>query len=740
MPMKPGNSQEIIAENIAMLISEGKEQDEAIAIAYEFAGLAKPEKSTKKFKGSLAIVKSNSGNGARYVEGYLVRYTDSEHRDLQGEYFTKSTNFLMQAGYPIKGAPTMYHHGMDELGAVGIGLLDFVNEDDIGLFVRSKLYEREDYERMLKEISKRKSLNLSQEVITRKAELAVKAIDTVLNTVPHQWSMGAYPPTVEVLPDGHIAQCGIVEGALTVIPAEPNGTEARIYQKSLFEAFTLSSPVAATESPVTGSAPEQSAIKQSNNKHPGVKQMDMQAFRDAVAALLAMIDQGAMEEEMDSKQVDEEELEEETMKAAEELLEEDEKTKQALEEEEKKEEGAKSASKLLDTWLNDNLDEIFVRAFANIENKRAKVNAAFKSAMPDKVPQSKRSRAGAYRDGQAPAQIGKAQKPGLASFIKSAIKDDFRDFYGKAQNPYIGDHGGYLLGQELSNEILPPLRENVVAFDAGVRQRTISQGQGIYTVAKMTTAPTAYRPGINTAIGDSDASFDTITAYLRPIAAQCIIPFQLLAQSPMAVEETIREEMIRSISLQIDIEILNGVGAVTGTNTGAEIRGIKTVLEADATLNTTNIKTLATNGAKPTFADASAAETQIANSNVPDTDPKAWIMNARSRGRFRDLIATTGEPLFRENFGNEPFARLLGYPIHVGNQISNTITTGTNTDTSEIYFGAWRYAEYIMQDQLEVVVDRVTLANQLQARIIAYTYSDFIVHYPQAFYLMKGVR
>lgn len=479
--------------------------------------------------------------------------------------------------------------------------------------------------------------------------------------------------------------------------------------------------------------------------------MDMNALKELLMSAVAMLDQSVMEEGLEGKAVEEDELKDEVSKAADEMLEEDKEAIKMMEEEEKKlkaaeteeekKEAAKSVRKAREAWVTKNLGEIFEIALGNIARKRSNVNSAFKSAAPAGMPESKRSRAGHYGTGnnpaKAPGQTGRAQMPGLASFIKSAATHNFSG-YNKAQNPYIGDSGGYLLGQELRNEILPPLRANVVAFDAGVQQTNVAQGTGTITLPKMTTAPTAYRPGINTSISDSDASFDTVTAFLRPIAAKTTIPFQLLEQSPLAVEQRIREEMIRSIALQIDIEILNGTGTVV-TGTGAQIRGVKTVLEGSTALTASNIATLATNGRKPIFSDASAAETQLAIGNIPDTEPKAWIMHARSRGRFRDLTATTGEPLFRENFGGEAFARLLGYPVHVGNQIPVNITTGTSSVTSEIYFGAWRYLEYVMTDALEVIVDRVTIADQLQARIIAFTYSDILIHYPEAFYVMKGV-
>jgi len=38
------------------------------------------------------------------------------------------------------------------------------------------------------------------------------------------------------------------------------------------------------------------------------------------------------------------------------------------------------------------------------------------------------------------------------------------------------------------------------------------------------------------------------------------------------------------------------------------------------------------------------------------------------------------------------------------------------------------------------MVDTVTLMNSLQVRVIAYTFSDFIIHYPEAFTVLTGVR
>ena len=52
MPLKPGKSKKVISENIAELIRSGKDRDQAVAIAYDHAGMGrnkrKPSKNKKK--------------------------------------------------------------------------------------------------------------------------------------------------------------------------------------------------------------------------------------------------------------------------------------------------------------------------------------------------------------------------------------------------------------------------------------------------------------------------------------------------------------------------------------------------------------------------------------------------------------------------------------------------------------------------------------------------------------------
>lgn len=82
------------------------------------------------------------GNGK--IGGYLVRYSDAEEPDLEGDFFSKATDFGLDSGDPL---PIYYNHGMDTMlkkRRVGRGT---VTMTDAGVWVEAQLALRDDYER-----------------------------------------------------------------------------------------------------------------------------------------------------------------------------------------------------------------------------------------------------------------------------------------------------------------------------------------------------------------------------------------------------------------------------------------------------------------------------------------------------------------------------------------------------------------------------------------------------------------
>lgn len=80
------------------------------------------------------------------VGGYLVRFSDPDDTDLEGEYFTKDTNFGLPEPIPLYGT-VYYQHGFDKvLKKVPLGLADH-KIDEFGIWAEVQLKMREGYEK-----------------------------------------------------------------------------------------------------------------------------------------------------------------------------------------------------------------------------------------------------------------------------------------------------------------------------------------------------------------------------------------------------------------------------------------------------------------------------------------------------------------------------------------------------------------------------------------------------------------
>ena len=97
-----------------------------------------------------------------YVKGYLVRFGDTKTADLEGDYFTKATDY----GFPMtegKRVPlnVYYHHGMDQMvGKKSIGT-GFIKMDETGLWYEAQLDLADEYGSMIAKLCKQGKMGFS---------------------------------------------------------------------------------------------------------------------------------------------------------------------------------------------------------------------------------------------------------------------------------------------------------------------------------------------------------------------------------------------------------------------------------------------------------------------------------------------------------------------------------------------------------------------------------------------------
>ena len=97
-----------------------------------------------------------------HVKGYLVRFGDSKATDLEGDYFTKATDY----GFPLEEGKRVplnvyYHHGMDsQVGKKSIGS-GYIKMDAEGLWYEAQLDMADEYGKMIAKLCKQGKMGFS---------------------------------------------------------------------------------------------------------------------------------------------------------------------------------------------------------------------------------------------------------------------------------------------------------------------------------------------------------------------------------------------------------------------------------------------------------------------------------------------------------------------------------------------------------------------------------------------------
>lgn len=185
-----------------------------------------------------------------------------------------------------------------------------------------------------------------------------------------------------------------------------------------------------------------------------------------------------------------------------------------------------------------------------------------------------------------------------------------------------------------------------------------------------------------------DVTFAQQSITIKKAYGYRVFSNELLADADPAWNEFITKTLIRDVSLFADQQQLEGTGS------GNEITGLA------AYSGVTAGPSLGTNGAALTFDNLFDAVYNLRLVNVePQSATGAWIMHPRTFNSLAKLKDSSNQYLISGyqgynapmlpsgGFGasNGPRAMLLGIPVYVTSQIAINRTTGSNSDTSNVY-------------------------------------------------------
>lgn len=268
--------------------------------------------------------------------------------------------------------------------------------------------------------------------------------------------------------------------------------------------------------------------------------------------------------------------------------------------------------------------------------------------------------------------------------------------------------GATLVGTQVMPDMIDLLRNRALVLQAGAKLYTGLKGVVYFN--KKTGAPTVYWMGENpsTGVTGSEPAFGYVSMSPKTLIGQVQVPRQLLVMSDIDMEQEVMNDLAIGHGLAYDLGSLHGKG------TDKEPVGI---------YNAAGVLSHAVGGI-PNLADITTMPALVADQNA-DLGNQSWMTTPLMAGVLKRTSYESGYPEYLWK-GTLREGTLDGYPARSTNQISKTLGAGLNEHG--LIFGNW---EDLMLGQwgndLELVVDVVTLADKGQVKITSYSMGDSAV-------------
>ena len=320
------------------------------------------------------------------------------------------------------------------------------------------------------------------------------------------------------------------------------------------------------------------------------------------------------------------------------------------------------------------------------------------------------------RDGFTPDD---AKEFSLGRAIRGACTGDWRgaDLERRALAEGTGAAGGFLTPELLSGQFIDRVRNQARVLQAGAT--TVPLDSDTQSVPRLATGVTGAWRNENTAVIQQDAVFERVTFAPKTLAVETLLSFELAEDMIPEAAAGIDNELAQALALELDRVALRGTG------TAPEPRGIR---------NQTGVGITAFGGANGAAAtNYDLLVDLVAGVQAANLQPNAVIYASRAGQTFSKMKDTTNQPMARPPVLND-------ITEYTSNQVPITLTTGTSTDTSEVYVGKWDELLIGVRPQIGVRFVRESKADTLQWAITAYLRADIQLRHPAAFQVATGVR
>lgn len=293
-----------------------------------------------------------------------------------------------------------------------------------------------------------------------------------------------------------------------------------------------------------------------------------------------------------------------------------------------------------------------------------------------------------------------------------------RDITATGTTSTTGDQGGMTVATE-KRGLLDDFFAASIMRGLGA---TVLEGlTGNLDLPRITSGTAPVKKTENEAAGEYTPTFAMLSLSPKRLPAFIDISDQLLVQSSSAIEAMIRMHLASQMLAVQEAAFFHGGG--TSEPTGiAGTSGIGSVAGG-------------TNGAAPTWAHLVSLETEVDTDNAL-AGRLAYATNGQIRGKLKTTskVSSTDSIMLLDDRNPN---NVNGYPIAFSNAISRTLTKGSSSLASAIFFG--NFADFVIGYwgglNLQLITDS-TNAKLGMKTLVANTYYDAGVVRPKSFAAM----
>lgn len=293
--------------------------------------------------------------------------------------------------------------------------------------------------------------------------------------------------------------------------------------------------------------------------------------------------------------------------------------------------------------------------------------------------------------------------------------------------------GAVVQSTVLAGQYVPPNYNVPVVVKAGAR--VLSGLQGNILIPAITSGKSVtWASSENAAITAADPTFAQISLSPKDMGAVADISRRLLLQSNPAVDGLVRDDIAIAIANGLDAAALNGAGS----------SGVPQGLLQNSNIG---IQAGGTNGAALSWANLTYLPQLIAAANrLVDGSPIAFVSSAAAFYHAARTVKVSGYPTFLAEYAENSNVRIgenagsiMGYPVHLSQNVPSNITKGTGSNLSAIVMGNWSDLLIGEWGVLDMLVDPYTFSNTGAIRVRAFMTVDVNVRYAGAFATIKDI-